>query len=65
MVRLRPRCHAGKCNFVVEADADVVLQPGVKWEDLNETLAGKGVPLFFPVNLQPYSQCCPTDINLA
>jgi FAD/FMN-containing dehydrogenase len=35
---------------VVEADADVVLQSGVKWEDLNQTLADKGIPLFFPVS---------------
>ena len=34
-----------------EADSDVVVQSGLKWDDLNTTLAEKGIPLFFPVGL--------------
>lgn len=34
----------------LEADSDVVVQSGVKWEDLNATLAEKGIHLFFPVS---------------
>lgn len=36
-----------------ESDADVILQPGVKWEDLNQTLADKHIPLFFPLDPGP------------
>ena len=32
-----------------EADSDVIVQSGVKWDDLNRALAEKGIPLFFPV----------------
>jgi hypothetical protein len=33
-----------------EADGDVVVEPGVKWEDLNAELKKRGIPLFFPVS---------------
>ncbi|KAG8813857.1 hypothetical protein FRC19_002137, partial [Serendipita sp. 401] len=36
-----------------EADSDVVVQAGVKWEDLNHALADKGIPLFFPLDPGP------------
>lgn len=36
-----------------EADGDVTVQPGVKWEDLNSYLADKKVPLFFPLDPGP------------
>ncbi|KAG8816802.1 hypothetical protein FRC17_000175, partial [Serendipita sp. 399] len=36
-----------------EADSDVVVQAGVKWEDLNHDLADKGVQLFFPLDPGP------------
>lgn len=32
-----------------EADSDVIVQSGVKWDDLNRALAERGIPLFFPV----------------
>jgi D-lactate dehydrogenase (cytochrome) len=34
---------------LLEADSDLVCQPGVGWVDINETLKDKGIPLFFPV----------------
>jgi hypothetical protein len=34
-------------------DADITVQPGVKWEDLNAYLKEKGVPLFFPLDPGP------------
>jgi len=33
----------------IEADSDLVCQPGVGWVDINETLKDSGIPLFFPV----------------
>lgn len=33
-----------------ESDADAVCQAGVTWNDLNETLREKGIPLFFPLD---------------
>ncbi|KIJ62255.1 hypothetical protein HYDPIDRAFT_114740 [Hydnomerulius pinastri MD-312] len=33
-----------------ESDADVVCQAGVTWNNLNETLKEKGIPLFFPLD---------------
>lgn len=36
-----------------EADSDVVVQAGVKWEDLNHALEEKGIPLFFPLDPGP------------
>ncbi|KAK4684466.1 D-lactate dehydrogenase (cytochrome), partial [Tremellales sp. Uapishka_1] len=38
---------------VSEADGDVTVQPGVKWEDLNAYLASKSIPLFFPLDPGP------------
>lgn len=38
---------------VSEADGEAVVQPGVKWEVLNEYLAKKGIPLFFPLDPGP------------
>lgn len=38
---------------VSEADADVTVQPGVKWEDLNAHLKAQDIPLFFPLDPGP------------
>jgi len=38
---------------VSAADGDAIVQTGVKWEDLNNHLAEKGVPLFFPLDPGP------------
>lgn len=42
--------HNYGCIDWTEADGDVVVEPGVKWEDLNAELKKKGIPLFFPVS---------------
>lgn len=34
----------------IEDDGDLVCQAGARWEDINQTLKEKGIPLFFPVN---------------
>ncbi|KAI6004379.1 FAD-linked oxidase-like protein [Pisolithus orientalis] len=39
-----------KILAINESDADVVCQAGVTWNDLNETLREKGIPLFFPLD---------------
>lgn len=39
-----------KIIAINESDADVVCQAGVTWNDLNETLKEKGIPLFFPLD---------------
>ncbi|KDQ13157.1 hypothetical protein BOTBODRAFT_111787 [Botryobasidium botryosum FD-172 SS1] len=36
-----------------EADSDLVCQAGARWDDINETLRDKGVPLFFPLDPAP------------
>jgi hypothetical protein len=39
-------------NFTtLESDGDMIVQSGIKWEDVNQTLAERGIPLFFPVCL--------------
>ena len=34
-----------------EDDGDLVCQAGTRWEDINQILRDKGIPLFFPVSL--------------
>jgi len=34
-----------------EADSDLVCQAGARWQDINEMLKEKGIPLFFPVSI--------------
>lgn len=34
---------------LTEADGDMTCQSGARWEQINETLKEKGIPLFFPV----------------
>lgn len=36
-----------------EQDADIIVQPGVQWEVINQTLKDKGIPLFFPLDPGP------------
>lgn len=36
-----------------EADGDLRCQPGAKWEDINNTLKDRGIPLFFPLDPGP------------
>ncbi|KAJ7184328.1 D-lactate dehydrogenase cytochrome oxidoreductase [Mycena filopes] len=31
-----------------EEDSDLICQAGARWEDINDTLKAKGIPLFFP-----------------
>ena len=37
----------------LEADSDLVCQPGARWMDINDTLKKQGIPLFFPVCQTP------------
>ncbi|KAF8628391.1 hypothetical protein AX15_003915 [Amanita polypyramis BW_CC] len=36
-----------------EADSDLTCQAGARWEDINEALRSKGIPLFFPLDPGP------------
>ncbi|KAJ4475788.1 FAD-linked oxidase-like protein, partial [Lentinula aciculospora] len=36
-----------------EADSDLICQAGAQWEDINQTLKDKGIPLFFPLDPGP------------
>lgn len=45
--------HMDKVISVSEKDGEAVCQAGVRWEDLNEQLAAKGIPLFFPLDPGP------------
>ncbi|KAF5379895.1 hypothetical protein D9757_007218 [Collybiopsis confluens] len=36
-----------------EADSDLICQAGARWEDINDTLEEKGIPLFFPLDPGP------------
>ncbi|EIM83944.1 D-lactate dehydrogenase cytochrome oxidoreductase, partial [Stereum hirsutum FP-91666 SS1] len=36
-----------------EGDGDLVCQSGARWEDINQTLKDKGIPLFFPLDPGP------------
>ncbi|WWC87475.1 uncharacterized protein L201_002364 [Kwoniella dendrophila CBS 6074] len=38
---------------ISEKDGDVIVQPGVKWDDLNAHLIKEGIPLFFPLDPGP------------
>lgn len=38
---------------VSEADGDISVQAGVKWEDINAYLKKQGIPLFFPLDPGP------------
>lgn len=33
-----------------ESDGDMICQSGARWEQINDTLKEKGIPLFFPVS---------------
>ncbi|KAJ3781534.1 D-lactate dehydrogenase cytochrome oxidoreductase [Lentinula aff. detonsa] len=36
-----------------EADSDLICQAGAQWEDINQALKDKGIPLFFPLDPGP------------
>ena len=36
---------------VAEADGDLKCEAGACWEDVNQTLKDKAIPLFFPVSI--------------
>ncbi|KAK2467017.1 hypothetical protein APHAL10511_001275 [Amanita phalloides] len=36
-----------------EADSDLACQAGARWDDINEILRSKGIPLFFPIDPGP------------
>ncbi|KAJ6488511.1 FAD-linked oxidase-like protein [Mycena vitilis] len=36
-----------------EEDSDLICQSGTRWEDINQTLKDKGIPLFFPLDPGP------------
>jgi len=42
-------------NWLLEADSDLVCEAGTKWEDINDMLEEKGIPLFFPVSLMLFN----------
>ncbi|KAG1885739.1 D-lactate dehydrogenase cytochrome oxidoreductase [Suillus subluteus] len=39
--------------ITIKADGDLRCQPGAKWEDINNTLKDRGIPLFFPLDPGP------------
>ena len=43
-----PLCPYNKQSFL-EGDSDIVVQSGIKWEEVNRILAERKIPLFFPV----------------
>jgi hypothetical protein len=43
----------------------MVVQTGIKWEDVNNMLAEKNIPLFFPVRLNHHYLCCYNANDLA
>ncbi|KAI3607994.1 hypothetical protein WG66_005134 [Moniliophthora roreri] len=42
-----------KVLSINEADSDLICQSGARWEDINQTLKDKGIPLFFPLDPGP------------
>ncbi|KAG7086533.1 hypothetical protein E1B28_002484 [Marasmius oreades] len=42
-----------KVMDINEADSDLTCQSGARWEDINQTLKDKGIPLFFPLDPGP------------
>ncbi|THH06266.1 hypothetical protein EW145_g4198 [Phellinidium pouzarii] len=40
-------------NKILQDDGDLICQAGARWEDVNETLKEKGIPLFFPLDPGP------------
>ena len=50
MVRGIRVLHSARHNVISEADGDMVVQSGITWEEVNNTLAERNIPLFFPVS---------------
>lgn len=42
-----------KILHINEADSDLICQAGARWEDINESLKDRGIPLFFPLDPGP------------
>ncbi|GJE86790.1 D-lactate dehydrogenase cytochrome oxidoreductase [Phanerochaete sordida] len=42
-----------KILHINEADGDLICQAGARWEDINQELKDKGIPLFFPLDPGP------------
>ncbi|KAK7049393.1 D-lactate ferricytochrome c oxidoreductase [Paramarasmius palmivorus] len=42
-----------KILSINEPDSDLICQSGARWEDINQTLKDKGIPLFFPLDPGP------------
>jgi len=48
---LSTRCLLRKSSLAcAEADSDLTCQAGARWEDVNQVIIDKGIPLFFPVS---------------
>ena len=50
-------------------DGDLTCQSGARWEDINQTLKDKNIPLFFPVSLpthvvQPSGEKIDVELSL-
>lgn len=39
----------------LDADSDIIVQSGIKWEEVNRILAEKKIPLFFPVSQKVFN----------
>jgi D-lactate dehydrogenase (cytochrome) len=50
MVRGLRIFHSVRHNVISEADGDMIVQSGITWEEVNDTLAQRNIPLFFPVS---------------
>ncbi|KAG8781374.1 hypothetical protein FRC16_002867 [Serendipita sp. 398] len=45
--------NMNKVIQINEDDGDMVVQSGIRWEDVNQTLEERGIPLFFPLDPGP------------
>ena len=43
--------HVFTFRHPAETDGDLSCQSGARWEQINDTLRDKGIPLFFPVSV--------------
>ena len=54
MVITRPSSFESERLILTESDGDLICQSGARWEQINDTLKEKGIPLFFPVSIILY-----------